>query len=319
MSRVSSAAVLTVRSHRTRLLGCLALVLCAGSALACSKEAPTESTAKPASPASPTGAAVSVVATVVPPSPAPSTKAQPDESPTPPLYAVFDVKADDVLNVRAEPDGKSAKVYSFGPSVKRVEATGRTETKGNVPWMEVAFEGGTGWVNRRYLTEVKKGDGCADPELTALIRAFMRAVVTKDESTLAELISPVHGLMVRHRPSETTALYRGDEVDGLFTGGTTKYFGLAAGSGAKVQGTFKSLVLPTLIKSIEPGSQEKCGKLLTGAGGAFEWPSEYGPLTVVSFYWPGRGGNDWHSWVGGIEYVDRKPYFAVLVGYRAGA
>src|SRR4051812_18399886 len=33
-------------------------------------------------------------------------------------YAVFGVKSDDVLNVRAEPSASSKKVYSYAPSVK---------------------------------------------------------------------------------------------------------------------------------------------------------------------------------------------------------
>src|SRR5687767_4238866 len=63
----------------------------------------------------------------------------------PARFAVFDVKSNDVLNVRAEADSKSQKVYSFGPSVKTVRTTGKASQNGSTQWVEVAFGGGTGW------------------------------------------------------------------------------------------------------------------------------------------------------------------------------
>lgn len=232
-------------------------------------------------------------------------------------FAVFNVKPGDVLNVRAEPDGKSKKVYSFGPSVKRVKLTGKEDVRDKTPWVEVSFEGGTGWVNRRYLTEVAPRGGCGDPELLAVIRAFMRAVATKNEADLAKLISPVQGLMVRYRQREMTAYYRGDEVDSLFTGSTPKNFGRADGSGEPIRGSFKKLILPGLQQSVAPGSKEKCGELLYGGSATInEWPDEFGALTMVSFYWPEGAREPWQTWAAGIEYVDGKPYVATLVGYR---
>lgn len=67
-------------------------------------------------------------------------------------YRVVNVKADDSLNVRAEPDLK-AKVLGALPPNTRITATGRgfKETSGR-SWLEVYLPGQTtGWVNKFYM------------------------------------------------------------------------------------------------------------------------------------------------------------------------
>ncbi len=125
-------------------------------------------------------------------SPAPSAAAHSE-----PRYAVTGVAANDVLNVREKPDVASKKVYSFAPGVKNIRLTGQHQEKGGTPWVEVAFEGGTGWVNRTFLAEQHPGGGCNDPEVAALIRAFMKAVSASDSLALKDTVSPLRGLTVK--------------------------------------------------------------------------------------------------------------------------
>ncbi|HEY1532479.1 MAG TPA: hypothetical protein VGF76_00620 [Polyangiaceae bacterium] len=39
---------------------------------------------------------------------------------------------------------------------------------------------------------------------------------------------------------------------------------------------------------------------------------EFPGVTPVSFHFPGVDGSGWLTWVGSIEYVDRKPFFSAL-------
>jgi hypothetical protein len=235
----------------------------------------------------------------------------------PARFAVFDVKSNDVLNVRAEADSKSQEVYSFGPSVKAVRTTGKASQNGTTQWVEVAFDGGTGWTNRAYLTEVVAGGGCNDPKLTAVIRQFMRAVAAEDGTVLSDAVSPVHGLIVRFAPENPSVRIPHDNVGGLFTSASAQNYGGDGGSDTPLTKPFKIAVLPTLKEAVAgKGAQEKCGKMLLGEGAEVaSWPAEFESLTLVSFHTPGISGG-WSSWVAGIEYVAERPYVTALVGYR---
>jgi Bacterial SH3 domain len=249
------------------------------------------------------------------PPPAASSAAAPAAAPA--RFAVFGVRSDDVLNVRAEPDASSKKVYSFGPRVTTIQATGHTTKNGGTQWLEVTFEGGTGWVNRAYLSEMHPGGGCNDPNLTAAIRKFMRAVASSDGASLQEIVSPVHGLLVRAAPAAPSVTIPADEAGGLFGAATPKNWGT---SGAPQEATFKALILPSLSDDVAgQGAKETCGKLVSGGDAELSWPGEFGEMTVVSFYRTAAPGKPWHASVGGLEYVDGHPYFAALVEYSASS
>ena len=283
---------------------------------AASGAAPTNEVAPSSVPAAvPTpSTAVSVTTPVAP-------AAFQEQAPKPRRYAVFDVKSDDVLNVRAEADSKSKKAYSFGPGVKTIRSTGKSQHNGTTHWVEVTFDGGTGWANRAFLTEVQAGGGCNDPNLTAVIRQFMRAVAAEDGTVLGDSVSPIHGLMVRYADRNPTVRIPHERVGELFTSATPQSFGGDGGSDAPLTKPWKSVVLPTLKDAISgKGAKEVCGKMLTGEGaGEPGWPAEFSSLTLVSFHTPGVDGKDWSSWIAGIEYVDEKPYVTALVGYRRGS
>lgn len=103
----------------------------------------------PATPAAKAADAIPPVASASAAAPGPAAEASKGVT-----YAVIGVAADDVLNVREKPDAASKKVYSYGPTGKNIRATGQHQEKGATPWVEVAFDGGTGWVNRLFLNSV---------------------------------------------------------------------------------------------------------------------------------------------------------------------
>lgn len=290
-----------------------ALVASVGVASACAKSDINQ--------AAPSASAAVAAAKVAPPAPsaAPEPSAgvavEPEQSRT---YAVFGVKPDDVLNVRAEPEASSKKVYSYGPDVTTIRSTGRLQlSKDGVPWVEVKFEGSTGWVNRMFLTEMQPGGGCDDPNLTAAIRKFMRAVAQSDGASLQEIVSPLRGLLVRQADVGPTVHFPANESGGIFTSPVVKRWGGQAGDA--LAGPFKTVILPNLREDVAgKGAQEKCGRLLPPGKASLAWPAEFAGFTLVSFHRPGAGRQPWHTSVAGLEYVDGKPYFAALVQFDGG-
>jgi hypothetical protein len=270
-----------------------------------------------------TAATVTAIApskSAAPTASAPAIASAADTSGDKPLtYAVFGVAANDVLNVRAEPDAASKKVYSYAPDVRGIKGTGKHVEKGNTPWTEVSFSGGSGWVNRSFLVETGVGQGCNDPNLAEAIRAFMRAVSASDGAALKAVSSPLRGLLIRERDDSPTVRYGYSQVDALFTGSAAQQWGTSNGSGEAIVGPFKTVGLPTLRQAVlGKGAQEKCGRLLTGGSAATSaWPKDFDDLTLVSFYYSGEGGaKEWATWAAGMEYVEGKPYVAALVQYH---
>lgn len=250
----------------------------------------------------------------------PTSSADDTSADKPALYTVYGVAADDVLNVRAEPDAASKKVYSYTPEVKGIRGTGRQLEKANTPWTEVAFEGGTGWVNRAYLLEMPAGGGCNDPNLAAAIRAFMSAVTTSDGTALKAAVSPLRGLQISESQSSPAVRIGVAQVENLFTSSTSQKWGTARDGTTPIVGPFKTIALPSLRRSIlAKGAKEKCGQLLVGGSSpSYSWPAQYAKMTMVSFYDASEADrSQWASWVAGMEYVNGKPYVAALVGYSA--
>jgi hypothetical protein len=230
---------------------------------------------------------------------------------------VYGVAEGDVLNVRETPDVKAKKVYSYAPGSKNIAVTGANREAGGVPWIEVRFDGGTGWVNRFYLSEQAANGGCNDPALTAQIRAFMRAVAAKDGAQLQAVVSPLRGLTL-HGGEKPIKLGQKD-VATLFTSSKAYNIGPGDGGGPDIIGTFKELYAESLNRAVTgKSSKETCGKITVGnLNGPEPTLATYAGSTPVSFYYTAEDGmGSWQTWVGAIEYVEGKPYFFKLDLYQ---
>lgn len=97
-------------------------------------------------------------------SPAPPTKVSPHRTPEPTKPAkanapqgerlrlrVVDVKSNDALNLREQPDPKSAIITTIPHDAKSVEALNETKKVGASNWMRVQYGGKQGWVNAKFL------------------------------------------------------------------------------------------------------------------------------------------------------------------------
>ena len=90
-------------------------------------------------------------------------------------YRVIDVAADDVLNIRAEPNAQAAKVGE-APNGAQLDGTGTgARLPSGANWVEVQVPGTEtiGWVNARFLEVVEpndQGDGDSFAELGCLVQ-----------------------------------------------------------------------------------------------------------------------------------------------------
>lgn len=143
---------------------------------ACGDSDTTSTTQDTATSTAPTTTAASTT-TVAPPAstttatettttlaPSTTTTAAPADTTT---MAVVLVAPDDVLNVRDEPLGEI--VFTLDPTATGIAATGNSETLDTgARWLEIIFEGRSGWVNQYFLTaEVEGASFAADPPSTA--------------------------------------------------------------------------------------------------------------------------------------------------------
>lgn len=257
--------------------------------------------------------------------PEPTPSKEPEPPPTEPeladvnaRYSVVSVVEGDFLNVRAETDGKSAKVGALKPNGKDIRLTGNHETKDDASvWVEVDLAGKKGWVNRYHLAEQPTRDVCMDHRVRPLLTRLAQAIKAKDGEGLAQIASPARGLMLRYGPKEKTVLFRAVHQSPSFQLG--RFFEKksdkhpyewtdAKSEMGSIKGTIEESILPTL-KAAAIGSKS-CGAL-PGS----EWPADLAGLAPYSLRGATERGEE-VVWIAGIEYVGGRPFLAALVRYR---
>ena len=238
-------------------------------------------------------------------------------------YAVIGIHQDDLLTVRPVAGVEGAASGTLGFDQRDIAVTGQQTALGSSIWVEVVRnDGGTGWVNIQNLTEEAAASAfCADPRVLQVLDAVTKAVASRDGKALSALTSPRRGLRIRMDWRGPEVAYTPDEVRTLMQAPTAVDWGPNP-SGAKVEGSFKQVVLPLLDQVLGPQSVLTCDVLGTGSVlREVRWPSEYANLNYYSFYRPAEGGGSefsWITWAVGVEYVQGQPYLAALVLIRAG-
>ncbi len=157
---------------------------------------------------------------------------------------------------------------------------------------------------------------CNDPQATALIDSFKKAVLNSDGPLLSSLISPTRGMDVAFFRDGTVITYDQEHAKFLFETTFEVDWGAEPGSGAAKKGSFHDVVVPELVKAFNQPYTLHCNELKHG-GATYElqWPyrGEY-----YAVYFPGteaNGNMDWHTWVMGIEHVNGKPYIYALLHF----
>jgi hypothetical protein len=161
---------------------------------------------------------------------------------------------------------------------------------------------------------------CQDARVGALLDSFGNALASSNGESLASLISPVNGLDVQFLRDGRVVNYDREHAKFVFESTYQVEWGLGAGSGAPVTGSFQQIVLPSLQKVFTSTAQRVCDQIkLGGATYAVTWPAEYAPLNYYSVYFPGTdqyGGLDWQTWLAGVEIVNGQPFLRVLLHFE---
>ncbi|HEX2978762.1 MAG TPA: hypothetical protein VHO48_00730 [Anaerolineaceae bacterium] len=232
-------------------------------------------------------------------------------------YAVVGVAENDVLQVHQTAGANAAVLGDFAYNAGDIQLTGKEATVDNARWVEALLpDGGSGWVNARYLTEmVSAAAFCADPQVKALLDNLKNSLSNKDGQAFAALISPVHGLNLRYLRGGTVANYSEAEASWVFNSSFVVNWGTHPGSGMDVKGTFSQEVLPKLLDVFAANYQHTCSEIVTGgASYTTDWPAQYANINFLSAYRPGAAGDElnWRTWLVGVEYVGGKPTLFAL-------
>lgn len=157
---------------------------------------------------------------------------------------------------------------------------------------------------------------CNEPQVTATIDSFKKAILDSDGPLLSSLVSPSRGMDVAYFRDGTVITYRQEQAKFLFETTFEVDWGTEPGSGAMKRGSFHDVVIPELVSIFNQPYTLHCNELKHGgATYELEWPYE---SEFYSIHFPGtqaNGNMDWHTWVMGIEYVNGKPYVYALMQF----
>jgi hypothetical protein len=238
-----------------------------------------------------------------------------------PTYAVVLVPEGGTLEAYTSAGSGNPAAGSLVWDAVDLHSTGNVDTIGADTWVELNLAGGgTGWVDRKNLTEyVPAGAFCADARATALFAALGSAVSDSDGSALAALVSPVHGLTVIYLNHGAPRVYSPADAGLVFGSDEIVEWGLGPGSGLPIRGTFADFVRPDLLTVLSASYETHCNAVtLGGASYNVIWPAQWKNINFYSVYKPGSPGTelDWMTWLTGVEYVDGNPYLFLLSRYN---
>jgi len=258
----------------------------------------------------------------------PATTAEPDDiyvilpgEPSGP-YAVIQVLAGDVLNIRSSPGKNKSVVGAFSATTTEVMRSGPSALIGDELWVEVEKPGGgVGWISSYFLTEhVSAETFCTDNRVTSLINELGVSLRTSDGILLGSLVSPNHGLDVRLWRYSQPINYDQIFAEWVFVSTYAHNWGPAPGSGEDEIGAFHDIILPLLLEVYNAGYTPLCNDPGNAAAFSLEpWPYEYTNINFINLYKPGTdqyGEMDWRSWLAGVEYVQGRPYLFSLINFQ---
>ena len=151
-----------------------------------------------------------------------------------------------------------------------------------------------------------------------LIENFRGAVITKNGDLFKSVVSPTRGLSVRLLNGGNFANYTPEQVSWLFKSSYAYDWGLGAGSGLPVNGSFMDEVYPFLLQTFDTEADYTCNQLvLESANYVADWPAYYKAFNFYTVHSPIPADNElgWHTFVVGFEYVDGEPYIMSLVHF----
>lgn len=83
------------------------------------------------------------------------------------VYKIKGVKSSDSLNIRSKPGSKHSIVGKIPANGKYVRTSGRRVAVGRTKWINVTWQGKTGWVSERYITPMQTTQAPVAPRAAA--------------------------------------------------------------------------------------------------------------------------------------------------------
>lgn len=232
-------------------------------------------------------------------------------APEPSSWSVVLVQPQDELNVRAGPGVTHAVVNAYEPTAAVVETTGRKEVVGESLWREVRFQGGTGWVNSRFLTpRIEPGTFAADPRPRQLLERL--AEVFRARGDLTPLVAR-RGLYVMHfGPLEHHAPAA---LPGLLqSAATPPWHGPACDDACLPPATFHTMIGAEYLRTwAVPTKRIGVDEWLAGGNRSAHLPVALQNFRYLSFF--DAGDEDipnWRTWVVFFEYEGGEPKVVAL-------
>jgi hypothetical protein len=236
------------------------------------------------------------------------------------MYSVALLTPGHTANIRSAPGQDTPIIGSLTYDSGLISGTGNTAEADGLHWIEIAYAQNTdAWVSSLYLTEyVPSGTFCSDERVTNVLENLRGAVITKDGELFKSAVSPTRGLSVRLLTNGNWANYTPEQVSWLFKSSYVYDWGLGAGSGLPVTGSFMDEVYPFLLRALDTESRYACNQVLVG-GTTYTatWPDYYRNFNYYSAYMPLPDDSElgWHTFLIGFEYVNGQPYVINLVHY----
>jgi hypothetical protein len=130
-------------------------------------------------------------------------------------------------------------------------------------------------------------------------------------------------LVIQHNVWNPPVVLKDPEVIAILFDSSSDYdWGIQDASGEPMVGPFKDHILPKLENVLLQNHTRHCNTLergvaTAGTTGNVYWPYDYANLNYVALFRPPPPEQelDWRTWAAGIEYVDGKPYLAVLIQF----
>jgi hypothetical protein len=159
---------------------------------------------------------------------------------------------------------------------------------------------------------------CEDPLVLDIINELETAVRTSDGALLASLVSPQHGMDARLFRDGRVINYDREHAAALFESTFALNWGNAPGSGLETRGSFQELIVPDLLDVLSRENEVTCNQVrLGGATYTATWP--YPGIEFLSVHFPGTDAFaqlDWHTWVFGMHYADRRPFLYAMMQFK---
>lgn len=170
-----------------------------------------------------------------------------------------------------------------------------------------------------YLTAVPENFNpvlCQDTRALQLLSDLQTAIQTRNGELLASLVDPASGVGVRYLRNGNVITYF-DNIKFIFETTYQADWGLGAGSGEVVKGSFQEIVLPSLELVFASNPVIACNELKVGGATYIpEWP--YTGIDYYSIYFLGTdefGGLNWETWAVGMARQAGKPVLTSLVHF----